>query len=42
LRGRGLDLSGSGWEQVADWCEHGNETFSSIKGGEFVNELSDY
>jgi hypothetical protein len=26
---------------VANPCEHGNETSDSIKGGEFVEELSD-
>jgi hypothetical protein len=36
MLGRGLDLSGSGKGQVADTCEFGNETSSSIKCGEFL------
>jgi len=28
--------------RVADYCEHGNETSGFIKGGEFVDWLSDY
>jgi hypothetical protein len=26
---------------VAGFCEHGNETSGSVKGGEFVDQLSD-
>jgi hypothetical protein len=26
---------------VADCCEHGNEPSGSIKGGEFLSQLSD-
>jgi hypothetical protein len=37
----GLDSSGSGWRPVAGRCEHGNEPSDSIKGGEFVDWLSD-
>jgi hypothetical protein len=33
-----LDASGS----VAGCCEHGNEPSGSIKGGEFLDWLSDY
>jgi hypothetical protein len=31
----GLDASGSGQEQVAGSCKHGNESSVSTKGGEF-------
>jgi len=34
--------SGSGWEPVVDSCEHGNGPSGSIKGGEFLDYLSDY
>jgi len=27
---------------VAGYCEHGNETSGSIKGGDFYEYLSDY
>jgi len=27
---------------VAYSCEHGNEPSSSVKGGEFLDQLSDY
>jgi len=38
LVGAGLDLSASGYRQVASFCEHGNETnWSSIKFSEFPN-----
>jgi hypothetical protein len=37
----GLDSSGSGQGQVAGSCEHGNEPSCSIKGGEFIDLLSD-
>jgi hypothetical protein len=33
--GHGVDLSGSGQEQVAGSCECGNEPLSSVKCGEF-------
>jgi len=29
----GLDTSGSGWESVVGYCEHGNDPSGSIKGG---------
>jgi hypothetical protein len=32
-----LDASGSGQGPVAGSCEHGNESWSSIKGGEFLD-----
>jgi hypothetical protein len=38
----GLDSSGSGWRPVAGCCEHGNEPSGSIKGMEFLDQLSDY
>jgi hypothetical protein len=37
--GCGLDLSGLGKGQVVDVCECGNETSSSIKCGEFLDQL---
>jgi hypothetical protein len=27
---------------MASYCEHGNEPSDSIKGGKFLNKLSDY
>jgi hypothetical protein len=38
----GLDASGSGWETVAGSCEHSNEPSGSIKGGEFLDQVSNY
>ena len=35
--GYGLDRSGSGYGQKAGSCECGNESFSSIKYGEFLD-----
>jgi hypothetical protein len=37
----GLDASGSGYNQVEGPCEHGNEPFDSIKGGKFLDYLSE-
>jgi hypothetical protein len=37
----GLDAFASGWEPVASSCVHGNELSGSIKGGEFLDYLSD-
>jgi hypothetical protein len=37
-----VDASGSGYRPVADSCEHGNEPSGSIKGGNFLEQLSDY
>jgi hypothetical protein len=37
----GLDSSGSGQGPVAGCCEHGNEPSGSIKGGEFLDQLSE-
>jgi hypothetical protein len=37
VRGCVLDLSGSGKGPVMGSCIHGNESSSSIKGGEFLN-----
>jgi hypothetical protein len=33
----GLDLYGSKYGQVADYCEYGNEPSGSIKYGEFLD-----
>jgi len=38
----GLDASGSRQVPVVGYCEHGNEHSGSIKGGEFLDQLSDY
>jgi hypothetical protein len=38
----GLDSSGSGYRQVVGSCEYGNESSGSIKGREFLDQLSDY
>jgi len=35
--GHRLDLSGSGYGQVADTCECGNEPSGSIKCGDFLD-----
>ena len=35
--GHGLDCFGSGWGQVAGFCECGNEPSCSIKCGEFFD-----
>jgi len=37
----GLDSSGSGEGLVVGCCEHGNEPWGSIKGGEFLDQVSD-
>jgi hypothetical protein len=37
-----LDLSGSGYGPVTDFCEHGYDTSDSVKGEEFINQLSDH
>jgi hypothetical protein len=37
-----MDASGSGQGPVVGPCEHGNEPLGFIKGGEFLNYLSDY
>jgi hypothetical protein len=37
----GLDASGSRQKPVAGSCEHGNESSGSVKGGEFLDYLSD-
>jgi hypothetical protein len=36
-----LDSSGSGHRPVAGCCESVNERWGSIKGGEFLEQLSD-
>jgi hypothetical protein len=33
--------TGSGWDSMAGFCEHGNEPASSIKGGKYPEQLSD-
>jgi hypothetical protein len=38
----GLDASGSKSGPVAEFCEHGTESSGCIKGGEFLDLLSDY
>ena len=35
--GYGMDCSGSGFRQMADSCESGNEPSGSIKCGEFLD-----
>jgi hypothetical protein len=36
------DASGSGYGPVEGSCEHGNKLSDSIKGGKFLDLLSDY
>ena len=35
----GQDRAGSGWGQVADTCECGNEPSVSIKCGKFLDQM---
>jgi len=37
-----LDSSDSEQGYVSDSCEHGNETSGSIKGGKFLDYMSNY
>jgi len=37
-----MDSCGSRQGPVAGCCEHDNELSGSIKGGEFLDKLSDY
>jgi hypothetical protein len=37
--GHGLDRSGSGYGQVAGFCERGNKPSGSMKCGEFLDKL---
>jgi hypothetical protein len=37
-----LDSAGSGWGSVAGYCEDSNELSGFIKGGEFLDRLSDH
>jgi hypothetical protein len=37
----GVDSSDSGQGRVAGCCEHGNEPSGSVKGGVFLDYLSD-
>jgi len=39
--GYGLDLIGWEYGQVVGSCGHGNELLDSVKGGEFLNQLSE-
>jgi hypothetical protein len=39
--GCGLDSSGSGQGLLMVSCEHGNEPSGYMKGGEFLDQLSD-
>jgi hypothetical protein len=38
----GLDLTGPEYGLFVEFCEHGYEPLPSIKGGEFLDQLSDY
>jgi hypothetical protein len=38
----GLDASDAGQGPAAGFCEHGNEPSGSIKGWEFLDQLSNY
>jgi hypothetical protein len=42
LKGVGWNNLGGGGGPVAASCEHGNEPSGSIKGGEFLDQLSDH
>jgi hypothetical protein len=42
MGGFGLVSCGSGQEMVVCSWEHGNEASSSIEGGKFLDQLSDY
>jgi hypothetical protein len=37
-----MDSSGSGEGSVLDSCEHGDEDWGFLKGGQFLYKLSDY
>jgi hypothetical protein len=37
----GVDSNGSGWGPVAATCEHGTESSASIRGGEFIGQLTE-
>jgi hypothetical protein len=37
----GLNASGSRWAPVGGSCEYSNEPLGSIKGGKFLDNLSD-
>jgi hypothetical protein len=37
-----LDLTGYEYDPIERSCEHGNEFLGSIKGGKFLDRLSDY
>ena len=32
-----MDRGGSGWGQMAGLCDYGNETWGSVKFGEFLD-----
>jgi hypothetical protein len=38
----GLNEFSSGYGPVAGSCEHDTETWGSIKGGDFIDSLSNY
>jgi hypothetical protein len=38
----GLDASGSGYGLVAGSCENSNEPSDPVKGGKFLDWVSDY
>jgi hypothetical protein len=42
IRGRGMDSSGSRYRPVQAPCENGAEPWDSIKGVDFLDQLSDY
>jgi hypothetical protein len=42
LKGFGSDSSGIGYEELADFCGHGNDLACSIKCRKFNYHLSDY
>jgi hypothetical protein len=37
----GVDLSDSGQKSVAGSCEHGNEQLEPVKGGKFLDYLTE-
>jgi hypothetical protein len=37
MSGRGLDLSGSVQNPVAEFCEHDNKSSGAIKGGKLLD-----
>jgi len=39
---QGMDSTGSGYGTMVDYFERDNETLGSIKGGEFLDQFSNY